>query len=120
MGYTSHRAIIVTSSNRSKLHEAHDVAMDIFGSSVCGPLPEVTNGYSSFFVGPDGSNEGWEESNAGDRLRTRFIKWLRSQYHSDGSSSLAWVEVQYGDDEKKTRVCRSSDRDYLKRNEAKA
>lgn len=119
MGYDRHHCIVVTSFDESLLAEAHQVAVSLFASAkaegyahgmmVSEIVPSVTNGYSSFFVPPDGSKEGWEESRLGDSARGVFVDWLRSRRHSDGSSSLDWVEVQYGDDERATRIVRHSD-----------
>ena len=38
-----------------------------------------------------------------------FIAFLESQRHEDDSTSLKWVEVQYGDDRGETRIVRDSD-----------
>jgi hypothetical protein len=67
------------------------------------------NGYLSFFIAPDGSKAGWGDSNEGDERRDKFISWCDEQRYSDGSTSLQWVEVQYADDEKKTKIIRDSD-----------
>lgn len=67
------------------------------------------NFYESFFVAPDGSKEFWEISEAGDRLRDEFVAWLNEQRFADGSSPFDWVEVQYGDDERETKIIRHSD-----------
>ena len=59
-------------------------------------------------VPPDGSKEGWRESEAGDSTRAAFVKWLRSRCYDDGSSSYGWVEVQYADDEGETKIVSDS------------
>jgi hypothetical protein len=105
MGYIRHHAIVVTAWNEDDARDAHDEAHRIFGSttgvvtSLCDP---VMNGYISFAVLPDGSKEGWEESDDGDAARDRFIAWIESKYN------YAWAEVQFGDDNGEQIVTRAS------------
>ena len=113
MGYMRHHAIIVTSERTPPIVNAVVKAVEIFGPALVTPLTvAVINNSRSFMVAPDGSKEGWPESDQGDSQRDRFIQYLRSTYHDDGSSSLDWVEVQFGDDDKESKVVRSSDMDY--------
>ncbi len=110
MGYIRHHAIIVTSWNSDKLRQAHAKAVEIFGPSDVTPIIEANiNGYCTFFVGPDGSKEGWTESIDGDERRLRFIGYLNQQRYDDQSSWLKWVVVQYGDDEGVARIERHTD-----------
>ena len=53
----------------------------------------VTNGYHSFCVLPDGSKEGWDESDAKDEARAALIKYLRL------SARLEFVELRFGHDD---------------------
>ncbi len=113
MGYMRHHAIIVTAYD-DYIKNAHAKAIEIFGAPrVSGFTDPVVNDYQTFIVGPDGSKEGWEPSMAGDEKRETFVNWLRKQIHSDGSSSLKWVEVQYGDDEGVTKVVNDSDSEFM-------
>lgn len=104
MGYMRHHAIIVTSWNSDMLHDAQQVAKEILAAA---DLPDLTspiilsytNGYGTFIVAPDGSKESWGTSNSGDDARDKFIEWLDAQRFGDGSSSLDWAEVQYGDED---------------------
>lgn len=111
MGYMRHHAIIVTSWDEALLKTAHSEALNVFGDGAVSPLlAEGVNGDRTFLVGPDGSKEGWPESDQGDTRRARFVDWLRAQTDDeDGSSTLCWVEVQYGDDDGDTRIVRHSD-----------
>jgi len=77
--------------------------------SVSEVVESPTNSRFSFAVFPDGSKEGWEQSNVGDAQRANLIKWLDRQRYEDGSSPFDWVEVQYGDDNKVTMVIAHSD-----------
>lgn len=102
MGHTRHNAIIVTSWDAKALKEAHEKAKGIF-PSVSSITTQQCNGYASFLVPPDGSKEGWGESENGDRHRLEFISWMAIRQY-DGHSNLTWVEVQYGDDDGDDRV----------------
>ena len=114
MGYMSHNAIIVSSVFDDKIAAAHKKAVEIFGdasrmvSPILGP---VINGHRSFFVGPDGSKEGWEASDDGDRKREQFRVWLRDKCVEDGASYVDWAEVQYGNDDYETMITDDSDLD---------
>ena len=118
MGYIRHHAIVVTSWS-GEIVTAHVRAITIFGSKqVSRLLPEVINGFQSFLVGPDGSKEGWEDSDDGDALRRMFKEWLGEQVYEDGSSALTWVEVQYGDDDLVTKIVSDSDERQRSRDES--
>lgn len=67
------------------------------------------NNYQSFFIPPDGSKEGWCDSNEGDKRRKRFVKYLDQQREEDGSTCLKWVEIQYGDNDGITKIICYSD-----------
>ena len=120
MGYMRYHAIVVSSWNDTLLHEARAEAVRIFavlnaefGSAPAQPpsliMPSSTNGIGTFLVPPDGSKEGWPESDAGNKRRDEFVAWLNSKVYDDGSTSLRWVEVQYGDGNGIVQVCRSDD-----------
>lgn len=109
MGYICHHAIIVTGWSEEAINAAHAEAERIF-FSVSDILPGYVNGYHTFLIPPDGSKEGWAESDQGDVRRGEFIGWLNRQRDAeDGSSPLAWAEVQYGDGDGDNRVTRHTD-----------
>jgi hypothetical protein len=99
-----HHAIIVTGFDEQRVRQAHTKAEELFqwGSPVppvnlVSPIIEsVVNGFSSFFVAPDGSKSEWE-SEDGDAARETFIRWLE-----EGQTWCDWVEVQYGG---RTQAC---------------
>lgn len=108
MGYIRHHAILVTSWQDEAIEKAHNYA----DGMLLNPSNIVTsdiNGYRSFFIPPDGSKEGWENSDHGDKGRDCFIEWIGTQAYEDGSSSLVWAEVQYGDENGDQRVLRASE-----------
>lgn len=104
MGYIAHDAVIVT-IDPSPRFPAPDI--DAFRASlpeefrplVVGPIPSVANAYVTYVFAPDGSKEGWEDSDAGDRYREQFKDLFRGAYE-DGSSPLDWVHVRFGGDYK--------------------
>jgi len=115
MGYMRHHAIIVTSWDQENLVKAHNQASSLIWQlelphSMLGPiLGPTVNGMSTFLIAPDGSKEFWDTSENGDELRKQFTTWLDEQRYSDGSSCLDWVEVQYGDEKKITKIICDSD-----------
>lgn len=109
MGDERAHAIIVSSWNIEKLDIAHKKATGIFGQQCSGIVSGTINGVNAFFIGPDGSKEGWPESDEGDRRRAEFVAWLIQQEYSDSSNALTWAEVQYADDEGENRFIGSSD-----------
>lgn len=103
MGYVAHNAIVVTSWDLKALTAAYDQAaeMGLISTDVeASPI----NSYWTFLVVPDGSKEGWNDSELGDHRRLLFKDWLRSQRYEDGSSALEWAEVRYGSDDRDAEV----------------
>jgi hypothetical protein len=97
MGYNIHHTISVTSWSKELLHEAHDFAVST-GAQVSDVVDSEINGVFSFFVAPDGSKEGWETSDLGDKRRKQIKTWLRERCYADGSTSLKWFEVEHPED----------------------
>lgn len=108
-----HHAIIVTSWDEKLIQAAHAKACEAFeyikAKNVSPISPQAVNFYQSFAVFPDGSKEGWADSNAGDGSRNMLVSWLQSQVDEEDNPLLDWVEVQYGDDEHDTRIVSDSD-----------
>lgn len=112
MGYIRHHAIVVTGMDEwtgfktealATIHDAHAAALAA-GCAVVTPVagPGV-NGYSSFLVAPDGSKEGWDDSDSGDAARGRFIAWLR-----DANGYFSWAEVVLGSDDQEAVIERNA------------
>ena len=112
MGYMRHHAIIVTSWDKESITAAHQKAHELFEnqnflgviSYITEITPEVTNGYRSFLISPDGSKEWWDTSDRGDHIRAKFIQWLVSQK----DNWCEYAEVQFGDEEGDDRLLRST------------
>ena len=110
MGYMRHHAILVTTAIDALARAAHVKALSLFDATlVSGVQESIVNGYHSFAIFPDGSKEGWQDSDAGDRNRAAFLAWADTQRYEDQSTSLDWVEVQYGDDDHETCIVHDSD-----------
>jgi hypothetical protein len=114
MGYMRHHAIVVTGFDErvdEARSEAFRLCREAFedGRIVSAVVHSLINGYRSFCLFPDGSKEGWENSHAGDRVRDDLVAFMEGMRYEDCSSPLSWAEVQYGDDERQTKVVRHSD-----------
>lgn len=103
MGYIKHDAILVTSWKREALEEAADKAREL-GLEVLGPSAKVTNGISTFLICPDGSKEGWNESDDYDEKRSEYLGYLNGVRYEDNSSCLSWVAVAYSPDDRGASV----------------
>ena len=103
MGYVRHDAIVVTSWQREALEAAAEKARNL-GLEVLGPSADVTNGIATFLVCPDGSKEGWDESDEFDEKRAQFLAYLNGERYADNSSCLSWVALAYGSDDREVVV----------------
>ena len=103
MGYMRHDAIVVTSWKREAIEEASAKAHDL-GLEVLGPSAVVMNGVSTLLVCPDGSKEGWEESDAFDAKRAAYLEYLNGVRYEDKSSCLSWVALAYGSDDREAEI----------------
>lgn len=101
MGHMLHHVVIVIGANmgdRDWMGEAHAKATALG----LDPTPMVRapiNAFRTFMVPPDGSKEGWEESDKGEGQRIKFTDWLDEQRYEDGSTPLHWAHVAIGDDD---------------------
>jgi len=91
MTYNHHTIVVVG----IRLKAAHNKAKKLFNELVSDIIYGM-NGIESFFIGPDGSGEGWVESDNFDNLREKFIEYLANKEikHIHVSISDQWkVEV---------------------------
>ena len=112
MGYIRHHGMLITTYKEELTAQVRAKAVEIFGDLVSEARESTINGYWSFAVFavfPDGSSEGWPDSDKGDRNRATFKTWLNTLRYEDGSTSVDWVEVQYGDDDHETCIIADSD-----------
>lgn len=103
MGYIKHHCIVVTSFDKEALQRAR-------GKAILAKLPvsniviSYINDYHSFFIAPDGSKEGWMESEEGELRRAKFIEWLKFQRYDDNSSPYDWFMASYSSDDRKVEI----------------
>lgn len=97
MGNIKHHAIVVTSDSKEKANMAHKKAKELFKETVSELISSEYNGYYSFFIAPDGSKEGWPESEKADLRRKQFNDWVNLQAYEDGSNQIRFCEMFYGE-----------------------
>lgn len=102
MGYIKHHAIVVTRWNDKHIERAHGLAIEN-SLSPTDITPSVVNGYRSFMIPPDGSKEGWEESNLGDERRSAWVNAMKDLGEDD---YCEWAELAFRDDDGMARVTR--------------
>ncbi len=94
-----HHAIVATFEMYQK-----DIAREIFDRMVaegCKDLVLIAqplNGRTTLFMPPSGSNAGWPEEEEHERLRGLLIAGFEVLRDEEGCSPVAWVEVQYGNE----------------------
>ena len=103
MGYLRRHAIAVTGTHGNDIDTAHAFA-ESTGAQVTPIMETFINNERTFFVCPDGSKEGWHQSDLGDEQRARIVEHLKTYAYDDGSSPLQWVEFFYGDDMGQTAI----------------
>ena len=106
MSHLRHHAIIVTSYSYEHIATAIEKAREFF-SSVSIIICSQVNNFYSFLIPPDGSFEGWKESDWGDHGREQYKAWLK------GHPQFDWVEVQYGSEYGDDQLVDSSRKNYI-------
>lgn len=115
MSWYAHHALIVTCTQREYADRAHAEAarvlstferdvgasLDPPAAGLLSPISDsvVNRGGSFFAIFPDGSSEGWPDSDEGDRCRAEIIRWLDDQAYDDGSTAYKYVLVRFGEDD---------------------
>jgi hypothetical protein len=95
MGYIIHDAIVVTAFKKDDASSARTHA-ERCELAVTPLVASPMNGYWSFLIAPDGSKEGWPDSDLGEAQRAKWIEWARGCY--DRGVYIDWVLVHYGGD----------------------
>lgn len=103
MGYIVHNTIVITSRDHKAISDAAQKAKEL-GLEVLGPSPEAKNHYQTILICPDGSKEGWPDSQQFDEKRKACRDYLDDQRYEDNSSSLEWAEIAYGSDDRSVTV----------------
>lgn len=99
MGQIRHHAIIITGTSPKLMQKVRRKARKSFHKHVSRLVHSQLNSYISILIPPDGSFEGWPESDHYDRRRAKFLRWLDRFAYADGSHPLDLIEVEYGGDE---------------------
>ena len=117
MGYIKHECVITVLYDRDvpevaeveELRQAMAAASESLhprGSGLenwlLGPARGI-NGYTTYVFAPDGSKEGWEDSDIADEFRARFLEIVKRSKWADV------VHLQLGGDDRETRVLFSTD-----------
>lgn len=113
MGYIRKHAIIVTAFDAIDATVARQKAIGIFkneegcigdkfGRMISDIMQAPINDEYTFFIGPDGSKEGWDTSDKADAMRNEFTSWLNKNGYSfaevmyDDGDRSTWVRTNYG------------------------
>lgn len=109
MGYIKHDAVIVTGYHLEKLHSLAKTIFQDTPAFVTDISPEAVNGWTTFAIFPDGSKEGWPDSQDADTARQFFISRLEKHNQAchesdDGGYPADYVQVRFGGDDHHTTV----------------
>ena len=94
MGIMHHHAVIATTCFDNKADELQVWidSLDPKERALFGCGSGWVNRQRTFVLMPDGSKEGWADSDRGDQLRAKFIARLQDDHHT-----WEWVEVAFGE-----------------------
>ena len=111
MGYIRNEAMVVSGWDNARVLRAHSAASAIFdshkiGRLVSGLVQHVTNGGAAFFISPDGSKEGWHDSDLGEAARKEFVSWLKTSEAQ--KLYLDWALIVLGGDDGEFSVSEST------------
>lgn len=106
MGVIIHDTIIVT-GQQEEVDKVHAKAKKLFNGKskdeffdpadlVSDVVAAKMNSFASFFIAPDGSKEGWPESDLYDGVREKFISYLDA-FIAKGNY-VDYVVVRFGPD----------------------
>lgn len=111
MGYIRNETIVVSGWDDARVLRAHSAAAAIFdshriGRLVSGLTQHITNGGAAFFIAPDGSKEGWHDSDVAEAARKEFIGWLKTD--EARKLYLDWALIILGGDDGEFSVLQST------------
>ena len=104
MGYVRHNAIIATGWQSEAVDALVAYATNLGADVLRGA--EQINGYITVCITPDGSKEGWSNSEDGDARRKKIREWLNAADSRD--QYFEWCEVVYGSDDAAASVVESA------------
>lgn len=98
MGVINHNAVIATTWSDKEFNRVGEWIGNLTREQ---RALFVTNknqfGDVTIVMTPDGSKEGWEDSNECDKIREEFTTLLESRACEDGSNAWKYVEVSFGE-----------------------
>jgi hypothetical protein len=99
MSIMTYNVIIVTSQIFDKLEKAHKLAHHYFGAATTAIYCSELNNVRSFAVMPHGYGAASPGAGYWEVQRQIYFRILRGKDFAfeDGSNSLRWVEVRYGE-----------------------
>lgn len=100
MGYIAHDAVIVTGPadyDSARIESFREALPEKFRHLLVGPIRSAVNSYATWIFAPDGSKEGWDDSDECEALRKAFVDLFRPESPWDGSA-FDVVSVRYGGD----------------------
>lgn len=108
-----HHVLVITVSDlklaeklRLEISELYKKNMEAKnGFKLISPIVEsLINHYYTFFIAPDGSKEGYDLSEDGDRIREKTIELLEITKNKLDPHILNYIELFYGDDHLPARI----------------
>jgi hypothetical protein len=99
MGLMQHNVVVATTWHQERFAEAaqwlsnlptEDARFYMIG-------PPMMNREATIVLLPDGSKEGWADSDEGDERRRIFVSFLKTHDYEDGSSPWKFVDVSFGE-----------------------
>lgn len=108
MEYYKHHSIVVMAYGVKKalVRKARRKAIEL-GCKVTNISITSIEGFNIFYVIPDGSKEGWIDSDIGNGRRKELIKWIEQQKDKEeGWNWLNYCEFSHGEDNnEKPKIC---------------
>lgn len=121
MGYIKHNAVVITGWKSEDIKAVHKKAKEIFNHHFNSPMNAkdagtrlvselisgVVNSQLSFFIAPDGSKEGWGDSDHGDAARKELIEYIKSQ-----DIYCDYIDVMFGGDNDLEAIVQSNSKSH--------
>lgn len=100
MGYIKHNALIIEICYGAPVWDVYNCiqrwVMENMGANlVSRPIQTAVNCDVFVFVAPDGSKQGWEADENGDKMRAGLYDFVTSKY----PKSIEVLDVQFGGDD---------------------